>query len=83
MIKITLGDTLNDLGITRNKLAVESKIRPATINSLVKGDAALIKFDTLCTMLDTINDIAIEKGKGKQYTIKDIIDYQYTFTKES
>lgn len=77
MIKITLQDTLDELGITRNKLAVESKVRPATLHSLVKGHTTLIKFDTLNILLNTLNDIAIGKGINKVYTITDIIDYEY------
>lgn len=77
MIKITLQNTLDELGITRNKLAVESKIRPATLHSLVKGHGAMIKFETLDALLNAINEIAIEKNINKRYTITDIIDYEY------
>lgn len=75
MIDVTLQKTLDELGITRNKLAVEAKIRPATLHSLVKGDTTLIRFDTLCEILDTINNIADKKGIDKEYGIDDVIKY--------
>lgn len=77
MIKVTLQNTLDELGITRNKLAVEAKIRPATLHSLVKGHASQIKFDTLSSILNALNDMALVKGADKIYTITDIIDYEY------
>lgn len=76
MIKSTLQNTLDELNITRNKLAVESKVRPATLQSLVDNKTASIKFDTLNALLDTINKIAQEKGMSKKYEINDIITYQ-------
>lgn len=77
MIKITLQNTLDELGITRNKLAVEAKVRPATLHSLVKEQASQIKFETLTSILNTLNDIAFENGINKRYTITDIFDYEY------
>lgn len=79
MIKITLQDSLDELGVTRNWIAVNYKIRPATLHSLVKGDTSQIRFDTLTTILDALNDIAIERGINKEYTITDVIDYEYIF----
>ncbi|MGG2065443.1 helix-turn-helix domain-containing protein [Bacillus sp. S14(2024)] len=72
----TLGKTLDELGITKNKLAVEAKIRPNTISSLVNGDANSIRIDTLQAVLDTLNILAAEKGFDKVYGIKDVVKYE-------
>ncbi len=77
MIKITLQRTLDELNISRNKLAVDYKIRAATLHTLVKNETSLIKFETLETILNALNDIAQSKGINKTYTITDIIDYEY------
>ncbi|WP_244950992.1 helix-turn-helix domain-containing protein [Rummeliibacillus suwonensis] len=77
MIETTLQNTLDELGITRNKLSVESKVRAATLQSLVDKKASSLKFDTLNALLDTINDLAKQKGIDKIYEINDIITYQY------
>lgn len=77
MIKITLQKTLDELDITINKLAVEYKYRPATLYNLISGETTQIKFSTLDTILNMINEIAESKGINKTYTITDIIDYEY------
>jgi predicted transcriptional regulator len=75
-IKPTLQTTLDELGITRNKLSVESKVRPATLQTLVDGKASLMKFDTLKALLDAINEIAAKQGSTKIYRIDDVITYE-------
>ncbi|MEH7457710.1 helix-turn-helix transcriptional regulator [Bacillus sp. JJ1127] len=71
----TLGDTMEEIGITKNKLAVESKVRPATISNLVSGEVGLIRFDTLQSILDALNVMAGEKGMDKTYRIEDVVQY--------
>ncbi|MED3089711.1 helix-turn-helix domain-containing protein [Bacillus toyonensis] len=71
----TLGETLEELGITKNKLAVEAKIRPTTISNLVSGEVGSIRIDTLLSILDTLNNLAIEKGINKIYKIEDVVQY--------
>lgn len=77
MIRVTLQRTLDELGITRNKLAVDYKIRPATLHALVNGETTQIKFETIDTILNALNDMAKVIGVDKIYTITDIIDYEY------
>ncbi|MDZ5607921.1 helix-turn-helix transcriptional regulator [Bacillus pseudomycoides] len=72
----TLGRTLQELGVTKNKLAVEAKIRHNTISDLVNGDASSIRIDTLQAILDTLNELAAEKGIDKIYGIKDVIKHE-------
>jgi len=74
-ITYTLGDTLEEIGITRNKIAVEAKVRPATILDLVSGETKTIKLETLVNILGAVNNIAREKGIKRTIGIEDIIKY--------
>jgi DNA-binding Xre family transcriptional regulator len=76
MIKFTLRKTLNELDITRNKLAVEAKVRPNTINDMVNGDIHRMDLQTLSDIIDTLNLIAIENRMEKRYDINDIMEYE-------
>lgn len=71
----TLQDTLKELNISRNALAVESKIRPATIQDLFNGTAKQVNFETLKAIIDALNRIAAEKGSSKRYVVKDVFEY--------
>lgn len=75
MIKFVLEDTLNELDITRNFLAVEGKIRPATLHEIFHGKAQRLDIDTLTKILDTLNLISKEKGLRK-FDVTDIIRYE-------
>ncbi|MBH0156010.1 XRE family transcriptional regulator [Fictibacillus sp. 5RED26] len=68
----TLEDSLKHLDVTRNALAVEAKVRPATINELVSGNAKQISFKTLKEILVTLNRIAEEKGSQKRFNVEDV-----------
>ncbi len=72
-----LGDVLKELDITKNALAVESKVRPATVATYVNGDVNSIEIETLTNMLDALNRIAIEIGNKRRYGIEDIVSYEY------
>ncbi|WP_248928992.1 helix-turn-helix domain-containing protein [Paenibacillus hamazuiensis] len=74
-VQFNLGKTLDELGISRNKLAVESKTRPATVLDLVSGDTKRIEIDTLVNLLDALNEIARGRGFTRQITVSDIIEY--------
>jgi predicted transcriptional regulator len=76
IIASTLGKTLEELGITRNALAVEAKVRPVTINDIVAGNAKAIKFETLISILDTLNWFSKEKGLNKRYNVTDVFLYE-------
>lgn len=77
MIKFTLKDTIDELGISMYKLSAEAKSRGGTVQSLVDESAKSIRFDKLEALLNALNDIAQSKGIDKIYTITDIIDYEY------
>ncbi|CUB59390.1 helix-turn-helix domain-containing protein [Bacillus sp. FSL K6-0067] len=72
----TLGQTLHEIGVTKNKLAVEAKIRHNTISDLVNGNASSIRIDTLQAILDTLNKLAADQGLQKVYGIKDVIKHE-------
>ncbi|OPH47595.1 hypothetical protein BC351_10410 [Paenibacillus ferrarius] len=80
MSKITLhlDEILNELGITRNHLAVEAKVRPTTLLEMVHGKTQAVKFDTLIKILDTLNIIAFKNCFERRYTIGDLIKYEFT-----
>jgi DNA-binding Xre family transcriptional regulator len=73
-IKINLDRILNILDISKNKLAVEGKLRPNLILEMTDGKTKAIKLDTLATILDTLNDISISQGKGF-IDVSDILSY--------
>lgn len=72
-VKITLDDTLKAADISRNKLAVEGKIRAATISDLCNGKSKSISFETLTKIVTTLNELT-----GKQHEINDIITIEYS-----
>lgn len=74
-IIFTLAETLEELGITKNKLAVESKVRPPTIADITNGKAKAIQFDTLVRILDALNRISLEQGNVKRYTVEDVFEF--------
>lgn len=80
-IKFRLGDILEELQITKNALAVEAKIRPATVANYVTGEVNRIEIPTLVNMLDALNRFADEKKKGTKYGIDDIMSYEFKATK--
>lgn len=75
MFEFVLESTLNELGISRNYLAVEGKIRPATLHEMVHGKAVRLDLETLRKILVTLNRIAKEKGLERQYDIAAIIRF--------
>lgn len=76
-LEFKLGVILEELGISKNALAVEGKIRPATVAKYEKGDMGRIEIETLVGILDTLNRIASEKGNDKTYSLEDLIEYKY------
>jgi predicted transcriptional regulator len=68
----TLGHTLGELQITKNAIAVEAKIRPATIHDLVNGNAKQINFETLKAIIDALNRLS----KEKMYSVEDVFTYK-------
>jgi DNA-binding Xre family transcriptional regulator len=76
-IHFNLAKVLDELVITKNALAVEAKIRPATVASFVNGEVSRIEIPTLISMLDALNRFAIEKGTERRYNIEDLITYEF------
>jgi predicted transcriptional regulator len=74
-IKFTLGKTLNEINITKNRLSVESKIRYSTITDMVSNQSKSINIQTLTAILDTLNDLAQEKGLRRNIDIDDVFVY--------
>jgi predicted transcriptional regulator len=73
-IKSNLGDTLKYLGITANKLAVESKTRTSTVHDVINNNFKAIKLDTLISWLDTLNNFSKQQDKDT-ITIIHILEY--------
>jgi DNA-binding Xre family transcriptional regulator len=76
-IEFKLGGILEELKLSKNALAVEGKIRPATVAKYETGDMGRIEIDTLVSILDTLNRMATEKGVDKTYSLEDLIEYKY------
>lgn len=72
-IKITLNETLEGNNkLTRNAIAVQAKIRPATLHDIVKGKSKSITFATLEAILDAMNEL----DDTRSYDICDIFVYE-------
>lgn len=71
-VRITLDETLNSYDISRNAIAVEGKIRPATISELVNGKSKSISFATLQKIVDALNTLT-----GDKHSIEDVILIEY------
>ncbi|MDY8092419.1 helix-turn-helix transcriptional regulator [Paenibacillus polymyxa] len=70
-----LGDILEELDISRNKLAVEAKIRPATVIDMVNGKTKRLELETLFHILDALNRIAHQRRFSRTITLANIIEY--------
>lgn len=87
MIELTLDKCLHEMGLSSNKLAVESNARPNTVIDIVNKKAQRIDFETLDKLLNGLNQIAINRGLTRRFDITDIINYkmhiQLTFNLDS
>ncbi|MBU8759292.1 helix-turn-helix transcriptional regulator [Bacillus licheniformis] len=70
--RFNLNNILDELEITKNKLAVEAKVRPATIGDLCDGKTKRLELETIEKILNILNEFS----HGKSYTIDDIILYE-------
>lgn len=77
MIKITLDRSLDRLGISMRKFSILSGVRPNTILELKNGEAKMIKFEMIDRILNGLNDISAERQLELEFTITDIISYEY------
>lgn len=71
-VKVNLGQTLDDAGITRNAVAVEGKIRPATISELCNGKSKAISFETMERIVNAMTTLT-----GDKYVVSDILTIEY------
>lgn len=67
---------LEEIGATRNEIAVESKSRPATLLDMYKGTTKRLELDTMARILDAINDKAAASNIDKVYTLNDLFTYE-------
>lgn len=71
---ITLNKTIDKYdGLTRNAVAVEAKVRPATVSDLCSNVSKAIKFDTLESIINALNTLT-----GEKHAIEDVIKIEYT-----
>ena len=74
---------IKQLGLSYNQLATRAGVRPNTLTELKNNRAKQISFETIDKIVTTFNDIASERELGIQYSIADIIKYEYTKKEES
>lgn len=75
-IHFTLGKTLNEMNISRYKLASESKVRPNTIKDMVSNQSKSVTLTTLTAILEALNKIADEQGIDRFFDIEDVFIYK-------
>ncbi|MBT2718306.1 helix-turn-helix transcriptional regulator [Bacillus sp. ISL-57] len=74
-IKVKLNEVLEEISVSPNKFAVESKIRSNTIYDLVNNKTKMITWKTLVAIIDTLNRIAEENNETRKFNLEDIIEY--------
>lgn len=73
-VRITLNETLEAIDVKRNAVAVEGKIRPATVSELCSGKSKAISFETLEKIVNALNSLDQD---GKQHGIEDVLTIEY------
>ncbi|WLR44430.1 hypothetical protein LC087_18785 (plasmid) [Bacillus carboniphilus] len=73
MIEFTLEKTLNELEITVYRLSKVSKINPHTIHRIAKNEAQMLDVQKIDILIDSLNEIAIDKGFNRIYGIEDVL----------
>lgn len=77
-VKITLNETIKEMDdLTRNKIAVQGRIRPATISELCNGKSKSISFETLTQIIQAMNEINHMNGGKRRFTLQDVITIEY------
>lgn len=71
-IEFTLGKTLEEFKMTRNKLAVSAMIRPATVADMVNGKTKRVEIPTLIRILDVLNR---SEDRPRKATVNDVFTY--------
>ncbi|USK33073.1 XRE family transcriptional regulator [Bacillus sp. F19] len=75
--KFFLKEVLEEIDQSRNSIAVEAKVRPASLYDIYHGKMKRIELESFGRILDTINMFAEKKGIDKRYTIESIVRYEY------
>lgn len=75
-ITVKLDKVLEEMAISPNKFAVESKIRSNTIYDLVNNKTKMITWKTLVAIIETLNRIVEENNGNRKFTVSDIIEYE-------
>lgn len=76
-ISISIDEPLKKLHLSRNKLAVEAKIRPGVLQEMSDGKTKAVKLDTLMKILDALNILAIKNQSEFRFNVNDLIDYEF------
>lgn len=73
-VKLVFAETLENSGgkLNRNNIAVEARLRPASMSDIANNKVASLRLDTLERMLDAMNAL----DDSKEYDISDIIRYE-------
>lgn len=75
-VRVKLKEALDLLHISANRLAVEGKLRPATIYELLENRKKTITFETLASIIYTLNRIAKEMDSEIEFTVGDLLEYK-------
>lgn len=73
-VRITLKETLESTGgkLTRNAIAVQAKVRPATLHDMVNDKTKSISYETLNAIITAMNEL----DDTRSYDISDVIVYE-------
>lgn len=71
-VKVTLEETIKNAKLSRNKIAVEGKIRPATISELCTGKSKAISFETLEKIVKALDTL----DPSRKHTIEDVLQIE-------
>ncbi|ODB58545.1 MULTISPECIES: helix-turn-helix domain-containing protein [Paenibacillus] len=69
-IVFKLEELLREIGITKNALAREAKIRPNTIYEMCNNTSKRIEFKTFNTVMETLIRLS-----GRPLTLHDVLEY--------
>ena len=69
-ITFKLDELLQEIGITKNALAREAKIRPNTIYEMCHNTSKRIEFKTFNTVMETLIRLS-----GRPLTLNDVLEY--------
>lgn len=80
MIKFVLDETLEEVGVTRNKLSVESKVRYTTITDMANNGVKQINIATLEQIVIALNELAKEKNVNRKFDVNDVFIFDFDKT---